>query len=207
MTGKHKPISGLEAGAVPRLLGYMRVSTAEQNTALQEDALIRAGCAVLYEDRITGIAHSRDGLDAALADIRASDRLVVWRLDRLGRSIPHVMAIIAELENKGASLISIAENLDTGTESGELFATMLAMIAHVERRMIASRTRAGLQAAKDRGTALGRKPKLDRVQTEAARVLMREGRIKAEAVAARYGIGRATLFRNLKKYEARVGQI
>ena len=133
----------------------MRVSTAEQNTDLQSDALFRAGCVALYEDRITGTSRIRDGLDAALADIREGERLVVWRLDRLGRSIAHIMSIIAELQEKGAALVSVAENLDTSTESGELFATMLAMIAHVERRMIVSRTRAGMQAAKDRGKAIG----------------------------------------------------
>lgn len=176
----------------------MRVSTTEQNTALQEDALLKAGCTVLYADRITGTSRVRDGLDAALADIGTGDRLVVWRLDRLGRSIGHVMSIIAELEEKGASLVSIAENLDSGTESGELFATILAMIAHVERRMIISRTKAGLQAARDRGKRLGRKPKMTPEQIAEASSLMKSRTMKAEAIAHRYGVGRATMFRNIR---------
>lgn len=189
--------SGLDP-ATPRLIGYMRVSTAEQNTALQQDALIRAGCSVLYEDRISGASCNREGLDAALLDVKAGEKIVVWRLDRLGRSIAHIMTIIAELESKGASLASVAENLDTSTESGELFATMLAMIAHVERRMIVSRTKAGLQAARDRGVRLGRKPKMSPEQIIEARSLMTSGRMKAEAVAARYGVGRATVFRHFQ---------
>lgn len=188
----------LPPSASPRLIGYMRVSTAEQNTALQQDALAGAGCAVIYEDRISGTSCARDGLDAAMADIRPGERLVVWRLDRLGRSIAHVMTIIAELDARGASLVSVAENLDTGTESGEMFATMLAMIAHVERRMIVSRTKAGLQAARSRGKRLGRKPKMNAEQISEARDLMRSGGMKAEAVAARYGVGRATVFRHCR---------
>lgn len=191
--------SGLSPTAAPRLIGYMRVSTAEQNTALQQDALIRTGCAAIYEDRISGTSRTREGMNAALADIQAGERLVVWRLDRLGRSIAHIMSIIAELEAKGASLTSIAENLDTATESGELFATMLAMIAHVERRMIVSRTKAGLQAARDRGKRLGRKPKMTPEQIAEARALMQSGSMKAEAVAHRYGVGRATVFRHFQR--------
>jgi DNA invertase Pin-like site-specific DNA recombinase len=181
-----------------RLIGYARVSTSDQNTHLQTDALLAAGCHALYEDQITGLSHCRDGLDAALADVGNGDRLVVWRLDRLGRSIPHVMSIIAELADKGASLVSLCEAFDTGTEAGELYSTILAMIAHVERRMIVSRTRAGLQAARERGTRLGGKPKMTPDQAKEARAIMDSGTMTAEAVAASYGVGRATLFRHLK---------
>jgi len=191
----------LIAPAPPRLIGYVRVSTCEQNTDLQYDALLRAGVCTVYEDRISGASKQREGLDAALADIGSGDRLVVWRLDRLGRSLSHVMSLLAELEAKGASLLSIAENMDSGTESGELFATILAMIAHVERRMIVSRTRAGLQAAKDRGKILGRRPKMTPDQVAEAKALMRTG-LKAEAVAARYGVGRSTLFRQFERLAA-----
>lgn len=146
----------------PKRVGYVRVSTHEQNTDLQYDALIKAGCDPIFEDRITGVALTRDGLDQALACIGQGDKLVVWRLDRLGRSIPHVMTIVAELADKGASLQSIGEGFDTGNEAGELYSTILAMIAHVERRMIVARTRAGLAAAKARGVRLGAKPKRSR---------------------------------------------
>ena len=189
-----------EALGVPasegRLIGYVRVSTAEQNTDLQYDALVRAGCAVIYEDKITGVSRDRTGLDAAMLDIRPGDKLVVWRLDRLGRSIPHIMTIVAELGERGASLYSIGEGFDTGNEAGELYSTILAMIAHVERRMIVSRTRAGLAAAKERGVKIGAPRKMTQDQVKAARIMMKRG-IKAHTIAFDFGVGRATLFRYL----------
>jgi DNA invertase Pin-like site-specific DNA recombinase len=185
-----RPLSGA------RKVGYVRVSTCEQNTDLQYDALIKAGCDPIFEDRITGVSLIRDGLDQALACIGKGDKLVVWRLDRLGRSIPHVMTIVAELADKGASLQSIGEGFDTGNEAGELYSTILAMIAHVERRMIVARTKAGLQAARMRGVRLGAKPKMNPCEIAEAASLMRTG-LKAEAVAHRFSISRATLFRHL----------
>lgn len=179
-----------------RLIGYVRVSTAEQNTDLQYDALVRAGCTAIYEDKITGVSRDRAGLDAAMLDINAGDKLVVWRLDRLGRSIPHIMSIVAELGDKGASLYSIGEGFDTGNEAGELYSTILAMIAHVERRMIVSRTRAGLAAAKERGVKIGAPRKMTQDQVKAARIMMKRG-IKAHTIAYDFGVGRATLFRYL----------
>ena len=189
-----------EALGVPvtegRLIGYVRVSTAEQNTDLQYDALVKAGCTAIYEDKITGVSRDRAGLDAAMLDINAGDKLVVWRLDRLGRSIPHIMSIVAELGDKGASLYSIGEGFDTGNEAGELYSTILAMIAHVERRMIVSRTRAGLAAARERGVKLGAPRKMNLDQIHAAKIMMKRG-IKAEAIAQDFGVGRATLFRSM----------
>ena len=179
-----------------RLIGYVRVSTAEQNTDLQYDALVKAGCTAIYEDKITGVSRDRAGLDAAMLDINAGDKLVVWRLDRLGRSIPHIMSIVAELGDKGASLYSIGEGFDTGNEAGELYSTILAMIAHVERRMIVSRTRAGLAAAKERGVKIGAPRKMTQDQVKAARIMMKRG-IKAHTIAYDFGVGRATLFRYL----------
>jgi DNA invertase Pin-like site-specific DNA recombinase len=180
----------------PKRVGYVRVSTCEQNTDLQYDALIKAGCDPIFEDRITGVSLTRDGLDQALACIGRGDKLVVWRLDRLGRSIPHVMTIVAELADKGASLQSIGEGFDTGNEAGELYSTILAMIAHVERRMIVARTRAGLAAAKARGVRIGAKPKLRPCEVQEAASLMRSG-LKAEAVAHKFAVSRSTLFRHL----------
>ncbi len=180
-----------------RLIGYVRVSTSDQNTDLQYDALMRAGCVAIYEDKITGISRDRMGLDAAMLDIGIGDKLVVWRLDRLGRSIPHIMTIVAELGERGASLYSIGEGFDTGNEAGELYSTILAMIAHVERRMIVARTRAGLAAARERGTTLGAPRKMNLDQIKAARIMMKRG-IKAHTIAYDFGIGRATLFRCLK---------
>lgn len=194
------------ADTAPKRVGYVRVSTCEQNTDLQYDALIKAGCDPIFEDRITGVALTRDGLDQALACIGSGDKLVVWRLDRLGRSIPHVMTIVAELADKGASLQSIGEGFDTGNEAGELYSTILAMIAHVERRMIVARTRAGLAAAKARGVRLGAKPKLNPCEVIEAASLMRTG-LKAEAVAHKFSVSRATLFRHIQSERLRHGAL
>jgi DNA invertase Pin-like site-specific DNA recombinase len=183
----------------PRLIGYVRVSTHEQNTDLQYDALRKLGCDPIFEDKITGVALTRNGLDRALNSIRAGDKLVVWRLDRLGRSIPHVMTIVAELGDKGASLMSIGEGFDTGNGAGELYSTILAMIAHVERRMIAARTQAGLIAAKSRGVQLGARPKMNVIDIAEASILLRRG-MKASVIAAQYKVGRATLFRQLQGF-------
>lgn len=182
----------------PHLVGYARVSTADQNNELQINALRDAGCSAIFQDKITGVSQTRDGLDRALASIGQGAKLVVWKLDRLGRSIPHVMSVIADLEKRGASLVSLTENFDTGTEAGELYSTILALFAHVERRMISQRTRAGLRAARERGTVLGRRRKLTPAQVAEARSMMADGRMKAEAVAARYGIARSTLFRSFR---------
>lgn len=190
-----------DANTSGRLIGYVRVSTAEQNTDLQYDALVRAGCVAIYEDKISGVSRDRTGLDAAMLDIIAGDKLVVWRLDRLGRSIPHIMSIVAELGDKGASLYSIGEGFDTGNEAGELYSTILAMIAHVERRMIVSRTKAGLAAARERGVRLGAPRKLNSDQIRTAQILKRKG-IKALTIAMDLGVGRATLFRYLSKKTA-----
>ena len=187
---------GHDIKAAGRLIGYVRVSTSEQNTDLQYDALVRAGCAAIYEDKITGVSRDRSGLDAAMLDIQSGDKLVVWRLDRLGRSIPHIMTIVGELGERGASLYSIGEGVDTGNEAGELYSTILAMIAHVERRMIVSRTRAGLAAARERGVRLGAPRKMNDDQIKAARIMMKRG-IKAHTIAYDFGIGRSTLFRYL----------
>jgi DNA invertase Pin-like site-specific DNA recombinase len=108
------------------------------------------------------------------------------------------MSVIADLEKRGASLVSLTENFDTGTDAGELYSTILALFAHVERRMISQRTRAGLRAARERGTVLGRRRKLTPAQVAEARSMMADGRMKAEAVAARYGIARSTLFRSFR---------
>ena len=181
-----------------RLIGYARVSTADQNSDLQINALQAAGCDPIFKDRITGVAPSREGLDLALASIGQGEKLVVWKLDRLGRSIPHVMSIVADLHNRRASLISLTENFDTGTDAGELYSTILALFAHIERRMISQRTRAGLEAARQRGVRLGGMPKMTPAQVCEARLLMKGGQMKAEAVAAQYGVGRATLFRHIR---------
>ena len=175
-------------------IGYARVSTCDQSTALQLDALREAGCTHVFEDKITGISRKRPGLEQALRLIGQGDELVVWKLDRLGRSLRHLTDISEQLHAKGANFVSLADGIHTGTHVGDFFFHILGAIAEFERTLIIERTRAGLTAARRRGRPLGRKPKLNAADIAAARAMMAGG-MKAAAVAQRLAVGRATLFR------------
>ncbi|HFH3023339.1 recombinase, partial [Pseudomonas aeruginosa] len=134
------------------LLGYARVSTDDQTTALQADALAKAGCSRIYTDKASGKSTAaRPQLEECLADLREGDTLVVWRLDRLGRSVPDLVRIVGELERKGVGFKSLTESIDTSTASGTLIFHMFAAIAEFERNLIQERTQAGLAAARARG--------------------------------------------------------
>jgi len=135
----------------PRLVGYARVSTDEQTTALQLDALSSAGCAVIHEDSASGASRSRPGLDRALADVAAGDTLVIWKLDRLGRSIRDLIDIGDLLRERKVAMRSLTEHIDTGSAAGELFYHILGAFAHFERSVLRERTAAGRAAAKSRG--------------------------------------------------------
>ena len=141
------------------LIGYARVSTDDQNLALQHDALTAAGCAKIYEDRKSGAKAERPGLALALEVARAGDSLVVWRLDRLGRSLKDLITLAESLERREVGLKSLKEALDTGSSGGRLIFHMFGALAEFERDLIRERTRAGLVAARARGRRGGR-PKL-----------------------------------------------
>ena len=177
-----------------RRYGYSRVSTADQNLDLQLDALKRAGCERIFKDKISGKRRDRVGLDRALAALGNGDRLIVWKLDRLGRSFNHLCTIAEQIQAKGAHLVSITENIDTSSNIGNVIYRLMSVFADFERGLIAERTAAGLAAAKARGQKLGRRPKLTRAQIIEADALLRSG-MKAEAVAFQFGVGRSTLFR------------
>jgi DNA invertase Pin-like site-specific DNA recombinase len=178
----------------------MRVSTADQCLDLQADALRAAGCDRVFEDRLSGRSRKRPGLEAALAQIGAGDRLIVWRLDRLGRDFRDLVDIADELRERGANLISLSEGIDTSSSVGEIVFRLMSVFSDFERNVIVERTRAGLAAAKARGVRLGRKPKLSQSQIVAARDLVDGGR-KAGSVARQFGVGRATLFRNIRQQQ------
>lgn len=181
-----------------RLIGYARVSKSEQNTDLQMDALKAAGCHVVFQDKESGVRWTRKGLKDALAAVGAGDRLAIWRIDRLGRSIVPILTVIDELGDRGAGVISLSEGCDTSTENGEIQAIFLAVVAHMEHRAIVKRTRAGVEAAARRGRHRGGKSKMTSAQSrEAAQLMAHE---TAESVAARFNVGRATLFRHLKAH-------
>ena len=151
------------------LIGYARVSTAEQDTALQTDALRKAGCERVFEDTVSGAKAERPGLTAALAYLRDGDVLAVWRLDRLGRSLPHLIDTIGELDVRGVGFRSLTESIDTTTSGGRLIFHVFGALGQFERDLIRERTKAGLTVAAARGRKGGRKPvvnaeKLQRVR-------------------------------------------
>ena len=138
------------------LVGYARVSTHEQTLALQQDALVAAGCARVFADTASGAKADRPGLEEALAYARPGDTLVVWKLDRLGRSLPHLVETVARLQERGIGFKSLTEQLDTTTSGGKLVFHVFAALAEFERDVIRERTRAGLTAARARGRQGGR---------------------------------------------------
>lgn len=178
-------------------IGYARVSTGDQNLDLQEQALSAAGASRIFTDRVSGAATSRPGLDKALAALTTGDVLVVWRLDRLGRSLSHLITLVHGLGERGIGFRSLTEGIDTTTAQGKLVFHMMGALAEFERALISERTRAGLQAAKARGGRLGRKPALIASQVEHARKLIQAGERPVD-VARSLQVGRATLYRALR---------
>src|SRR6266568_6037150 len=146
------------------LIGYARVSTTDQTLNLQKDALIHAGCTQIFTDTISGTTTERKGLDGAFSHLRSGDTLVVWRLDRLGRSLKHLIETITELNNKQIGFKSLTENIDTTTSGGKLIFHIFGALAEFERDIIRERTLAGLQAARARGRKGGR-PKATALDT------------------------------------------
>jgi DNA invertase Pin-like site-specific DNA recombinase len=180
------------------LIGYARVSTDEQNLGLQQDALQTAGCHRVYEDHgLSGTSRSRPGLDAALAGLRSGDVLVVWRLDRLGRSLSHLIGLIDDLAARGIGFRSLTESFDTVSSGGRLVFHVMAALAEFERSLIAERTRAGLAAARVRGRRLGRPPLHTAAQRRAAVLSVRRGRPVQEA-ARLHGMHPRTLYRIIR---------
>ena len=177
------------------LVGYARVSTADQNPALQLDALLGAGCERLFTDEgVSGAAKRRPQLDQALALLQPGDVLVVWKLDRLGRSLSHLIELTTGLGQRGVGFRSLSEAIDTTSAQGKLMLHMLGALAEFERALIAERTRAGLDAAKRRGARLGRRPKLSEDQIAHAKKLIDAGESPSH-VAKTVGVSTATLYR------------
>src|ERR687896_82162 len=153
------------------LIGYARVSTHDQTLALQQDALTKAGCNKIFTDKASGAKTERKGLDEALNYVRKGDTLVVWRLDRLGRSLPHLITTLTALEERGIGFKSLTENIDTTTSGGKLIFHIFGALAEFERNLIRERTQAGLQAARARGRKGGRPKSLTGKKTAMAQAL------------------------------------
>ena len=182
------------------ILGYARVSTTDQDLALQRDALNAAGCERIFTDTMTGTSTERPGLTKALAALSNGDTLVVWKLDRLGRSLTHLVQVIADLGNRGVSFRSLSDPIDTTSAGGRLVMHIMGALAEFERSLIVERTQAGLQAAKRRGRKLGRPAKLTDAQITHARALLSGGE-NGRTVARSFGVARSTLYEALKAPE------
>lgn len=175
-------------------IGYARVSRSDQRLDLQQQALREAGCEKIYEDTGSGRLADRPGLLSALDQLRSGDTFVVWKLDRLGRSVKQLVDLVSGFERDGVNFVSITDAIDTSTPAGRFFFHVMASLAQMERELIVERTRAGLEAARKRGTKVGRKPSMTESKLASARQLLCSG-MSPRQVAADLGISVATLYR------------
>lgn len=178
--------------------GYARVSTDDQKADLQIAALKKAGCGHVFTETASGSSAKRPEWKRCLESLRAGDTLVVWKLDRLGRSLSHLVAVLSELRQRKVAFLSLTEAIDTESAGGRLMGHVLGALAEFERSLIVERTQAGLKAAKRRGQKLGRKPSLSDEQRRHARALLAKGESPA-AVARLLNVCRATLYNSLKE--------
>lgn len=176
-------------------IGYARVSTVDQNLNLQIDALEKAGCEKIFTDTASGALDARQGLIDAVEYCRAGDSLIVWKLDRLGRSLKHLIETVNRLQSKGIGFVSLQENVDTTTSGGKLVFHLFGALAEFERELIRERTQAGLKAARARGKLGGRPKKLTAKQIEMAQKLMKDPSNPIREICATLKISRATLYR------------
>ena len=184
-------------------IGYVRVSKQEQHETLQIDALKEAGCEKWFLDKMTGSKAERKGLDEALAYLRPGDTLVVWKLDRAGRSLTHLIELLKGLKERGIEFISLTEQIDTTTPGGKLIFHLMGALAEFERDLIRERTNAGLAAARARGRVGGRPRKLKtNGKVALARRMFAEQSHSIPEICAALGISRATLYRYVKEAES-----
>ena len=187
------------------LVGYARVSTLEQDTSLQIDALEQAGCERIFRDKVSGAKTERPGLQEALDFLRKGDSLVVWRLDRLGRSLKHLLETVSLLEERGIGFRSLQEAIDTTTSGGRLIFHIFGALAEFERNLIRERTLAGLRAARARGRKGGRPKALDARKTELAYRLYDEKKYAVKEMCQMLGISKPTLFAYLRQRKGDAG--
>lgn len=178
-------------------VGYARVSTVDQDPALQFDALAAAGCVKIFEDRASGARADRAGLRSAINYVRDGDVMIVWKLDRLGRSLPHLIETVTSLATRGVGFRSITEAIDTTTPGGRLVFHLFGALGQFERDLIQERTRAGLAAAAARGRKSGRKPVITGKKLERARAIIAKGLTVREA-AIRLKVGKTALYAALR---------
>jgi DNA invertase Pin-like site-specific DNA recombinase len=187
---------------VAHLYGYARVSTVEQDPALQLDALKTAGCARIFTDKSTGKLDRRPQLDKLLEVLLPGDTVVVWRLDRLGRSLKHLIEVVTELGERGVGFRSLTEAIDTTTAGGRLIFHIMGALAEFERQLIVERTQAGLAAARARGRTGGRPKVMTADKIRIAREMYDSRDYTVEAIATTVGVSRQTVYRYLEADQA-----
>lgn len=186
-------------------IGYARVSTHDQNLDLQRDALEKAGCKKIVTDQLSGAAAARPGLEKVKELLREGDTLVVWRLDRLGRSLKELIAWVAWLEEQGVAFQSLGEAIDTTTSTGRLTFHLFGALAEFERNLIRDRTAAGLAAARARGRKGGRRPVLDEHKRALAVRLYNERQMPIARICTMMGISKPTLYSYVRAANATAG--
>jgi DNA invertase Pin-like site-specific DNA recombinase len=180
-------------------MGYARVSTLEQDESLRRDALTAAGCERIFVDKASGKLASRPALDRMLEQLRPGDTVAIWRLDRLGRSLRHLIDIFADLDNRGVAVRSLTENIDTSTPGGRLVFHVFAALAEFERDLIRERTIAGLAAARGRGRRGGRPTVWTPEKLKTAAAMHRNGEHDIASIARVLGVSRASVYRGLAR--------
>ncbi len=183
------------------LIGYARVSTHDQTLHSQRDTLQKVGCDRIFTDTVSGRKAERKGLSEALSHLRAGDTLVVWRLDRLGRSLRHLIDTITELHERGVGFKSLQENIDTTTSGGKLVFHIFGALAEFEREIIRERTQAGLASARSRGKVGGRPKALSARQVQMLRNMAADKSLTVSDICHTLGIGRTTFYRYVKAAE------
>ena len=189
------------------LIGYARVSTDDQNLDLQRDALQAVGCERVFEDMVSGARADRTGLVTLMSMLRAGDTVVIWRLDRLGRSLKNLIELVERLESAKVGLRSLQENIDTTSSGGKLVFHLFGALAEFERNLIRERTQAGLVAARARGRMGGRPRRLDPVKLALAVKLHRERNHTVEEICKMMGISKSTLYNYHDKAESDGGRV
>ncbi|GAB2553301.1 recombinase family protein [Spirosoma aerophilum] len=189
-------------------LGYARVSTQDQNLALQLDALNAAGCSKIFQEKASGSKTERPELKRLLEIIREGDTLMIWKLDRLGRSLNHLIEIVTQLEQQHIGLVSLNDPIDTTTAQGRLVFRIFASLAEFEREVIRERTLAGLASARRRGQLLGRRTGLSKAGEQKARIgesLYKEAKCSVEQIARELHISKTTLYKYLRLRGVEIG--
>ena len=181
-------------------MGYARVSTNDQDTQLQIDALTVSGCERIYQEKQSGAKQDRPELQQCLKSLRAEDILIVWKLDRLGRSLHHLIEVIKDLENRQIGFQSLTENIDTTNPTGKLIFHVFGSLAEFERGLIRERVKAGLAVAKNKGTKFGRPEALNDKDKDMALAMFNGGATKI-AIARHFKVTRQTIYTLLKEHD------